>query len=93
MTQESQQLRKQIEKTRQHLDSLEQKLIKMQQKEIKTRTMTDAKTISTLSRQVRRKYPNVEIEKDVLALVGTLPNLSVAKDKEIVRKVIAERYG
>ena len=92
MTQELQELRRQIEKTRKHLDSLEHRLIKMQEKS-KTEKMTGDERILKLSKQVRSKYPDLEIDKDVLALVGTLPSLSMTKDKEIVRKVIAERYG
>jgi len=90
MTQELQELRKEIEKTRQRLNSLEHRLMKMQHGKV---GVAEDQRIFELDRQIRKKYPNLEIDREVLAMVGTLQNLSVSKDKELIRKVIAVRHG
>jgi hypothetical protein len=92
MTQESQELRREIEKTRKHLDSLEQKLIKTQQKKGRIDRRED-NSILKLESQVKRKYPDIEIDVELLKSVGKLPNIPSSKDKEILRQVIAERHG
>jgi NADPH-dependent 7-cyano-7-deazaguanine reductase QueF len=73
------------------LDSLEQKLIRMQQKKKRNYTTEDERILK-LERQVKRKYPDIEIDTELLKSVGKLSNIPSSKDKEILRQVIAERY-
>ena len=50
-------------------------------------------TLVKLERQVHEKYPEVNIDREILSLVGKLPSIPARRDNEITRRIIAEKYG
>jgi hypothetical protein len=89
MTEDMRQIRREISKTRHHLNSLEHKLKRMQHK-------GSGKTkynIARLEKKFHKKYPYIKVDRELLALVGTLPGIPARKDKEVVRHIVAERYA
>ncbi len=76
---------------RKHLSSLEAKFRKV--KPEKRTASAEKERITKIGREFRAKFPNLHVRKELLALVGTEPLNPVKKDKEITRKIVAERYG
>lgn len=46
-----------------------------------------------LERQLRKHNPDMKINYDLFKLVGTMPYNPPSQDKEIIRRIVAERYG
>lgn len=49
--------------------------------------------LRNLEAELKKKLPGIKVDKDLLRLVGTEPYNPRPQDKEIVRRVVAERYG
>lgn len=49
--------------------------------------------IKKIEAELKRKFPDMEFDRDLLKLVGALPYRNPAsKDKELIAKAIAEKY-
>lgn len=83
-------LQNQIRKTTKRLHALEGKLVKMQ---LEVMGRTEEERIAYLEHELRKMYPNEKFDRELLRLVGTLPNVPGISDKELVRRVVAERYS
>lgn len=42
---------------------------------------------------LKRKFPDVKVDKSLLGLVGTMPYNLPSKDKKVVRRIIAWRHA
>ena len=49
--------------------------------------------LKKLEAELKKKLPGIKVDKDLLRLVGTEPYNPRSQDKEIVRRIVAERYG
>jgi hypothetical protein len=85
-------LQKEIQKTRQHLNKLETQLHRMKYRKL-AGTENEEQRIRRVEAEFKRKYPNIDISRNLLRLVGTEPYNPRWKDKEVTRQIIAERYG
>ena len=64
-------LEKEIQKTRQRLNKLETRLRKLQYR-TSAKTETEERRIRRLELELRRKYPNAQVDSSILKLAGTL---------------------
>jgi hypothetical protein len=78
--------RKQLEREINHLKDQYDRLKKSKKK-------NNAGRLKELERKVRKHNPAMKINYDLLRLVGTEPYNPVSYDKELVRRIVAERYG
>lgn len=88
------QLKKEVEREISHLKSLYSKLDKYEktQQEGKKRK-PDEYRIKKIETELKKKFPDMEFNRDLLKLVGALPYRNPAsKDKELIAKAIAEKY-
>lgn len=88
MAEDIQYIKKQIEKEMNHLRDLYSKLNKIERKR-----EPEKYRIKKLEQELKKRNPGIEIDRDLLSLVGTLPYNPPSQDKEIVRRIVAERYG
>lgn len=88
MAEDIQYIKKQVEKEINHLKSLYSRIGRMEK-----RKEPEKYRIKKLEQELLRKNPNARVDRKLLALVGTEPYNPVSEDKEIVRRVAAERYG
>lgn len=84
-------LQKEIQKTRNYLRKLEMQLRRVGYRPVKRET--EEQRIKRLEAEFKKKYPNLEVDTSILKLVGTEPYNPPSKDKEVTRRIIAERYG
>jgi translation initiation factor IF-2 len=88
------QLKKEIEREISHLKVLYSKIDKYEkaQQEGKKRK-PDEYRIKKIETELKKKFPDMEFNRDLLKLVGALPYRNPAsKDKELIAKAIAEKY-
>jgi predicted RNase H-like nuclease (RuvC/YqgF family) len=83
-------LEKEIQKTRHRLNKLQSQLRKVQYR-TPTKSETEARRIRKLELELRRKYPNAQVDRSILKLVGTLPRRG--SDQRLMAEAIAEKYG
>lgn len=86
------QLEKKIEKTREQLYRLETQLQRIRRR-VPVRHDTQEQRLNRLEAQLKRKYPNVKVDRELLSLVGTLPKIPRSIEKEMIRDAIVEKYG
>ncbi len=86
---EIQYIKKQIEREMNHLRELYSRVstIARKQKE------PEKYRLKKLEQELLKKNPNIKVDSELLALVGTEPYNPPSQDKEIVRRIVAERYG
>jgi hypothetical protein len=77
--------RKQIEREISHLKDQYDRLKRGKKK-------SNIDRIKVLEKQIREHNPNMKINYELLRLVGTEPYNPLSQDKEIVRRIVAERY-
>lgn len=82
-------IKKQIEKEMSHLRELYSRIgrVEKRQKE------PERYRLKKLEQELRKKSPGIKVDKELLRLVGTEPYNPPSQDKEIVRRIVAERYG
>jgi hypothetical protein len=88
MAEDIQYIKKQVKKEINHLKGLYSRISKMEK-----RKEPERYRIKKLEQELFRKNPNANIDRELLALVGTEPYNPPSHDKEIVRRIAAERYG
>jgi signal recognition particle GTPase len=88
MAEDIQYIKKQIEKEMNHLKHLYNKINRIERKKESRKDR-----IKKLEKELMRKNPDIEIDRELLALVGTESQNTPSQDKEIVRRIVAERYG
>lgn len=88
MAEDIQYIKKQIEKEMIHLRDLYVKISRIERKQ-----EPEKYRVKKLEAELLRKNPCIEVDRDLLALVGTEPYNPPSQDKEIVRRIVAERYG
>ncbi len=81
-------IKKQIKKEMNHLRDLYSKINRIERKK-----EPEKYSIKKLEQELIRKNPDIEIDRELLALVGTEPYNPPSQDKELVRRLVAERYG
>jgi hypothetical protein len=81
-------IKRQIEKEMNHLRDLYTRINRIERER-----EPEKYRIKKLEKELTRKNPGVEIDRDLLALVGTEPYNPPSQDKEVVRRIVAERYG
>ena len=52
----------------------------------------DTIRITSIQAEFRKKYPNIAVRKELLAIVGTEKRRSPSKDHDLARRIVAERY-
>jgi signal recognition particle GTPase len=88
MAEDIQYIKKQIKKEMNHLRDLYSKINRIERKK-----EPEKHSIKKLEQELMRKNPDIEIDRELLALVGTEPYNPPSQDKELVRRIVAERYG
>lgn len=88
MEEELRHLQKEIEKTRKYLSSLESKFHKVMSK---VHNKSEER-IEEIEKEFKSNYPDLPVRRELLALVGTEPYNPPSNDKEITRRITAERY-
>jgi hypothetical protein len=81
-------LQHRIQKTRQYLRKLETELHRV---EYPSPRESEEQRIRRLESEFSREYPNREIDRSVLKLVGTLPNRG--SDSRLIAQAIVEKYA
>lgn len=71
-----------------HLRDLYSKVSKIERKK-----EPEKYRVRRIEQELLKKNPDVRIDRELLSLVGTDPYSPPSQDKEIVRRVAAERYG
>jgi DNA anti-recombination protein RmuC len=80
-------IQSEIQKVKEHLRTLQRRLRK-----VGSRYMSEENKIKQVQKQLKAKYPKANPDRELLSLVGSLPNPRVGY-KEAVRQVIAERHA
>ncbi len=88
MAEDIQYIKRQIKKEMNHLRDLYSKINRIEKKK-----ETEKHRVKKLEQELMRKNPNIEIDWELLALVGTEPHNPPSQDKEVVRRIVAERHG
>lgn len=86
---ELQHIKKEIEKEMNHLRDLYNRINHMERKEQKP----ERYRIKKLEEELRKKYPDLIVDKSLLRLVGTMSYNHPSKDKDLIRQAVAELYG
>jgi len=86
---ETQYIKKQVKKEMNNLRELYHRVTRSGRKGRES----EKKRIKKLEAELRKKFPGIKVDKDLLRLVGTEPYNPRSQDKEIVRRIVAERYG
>jgi len=87
MTEEIQYIKKQLEKEMSHLRALYSRISRVEKRE------PEKYRLNKLEQELQQKNPGIKVDRELLSLVGTEPYNSTSQDKEIVRRIVAERYG
>jgi hypothetical protein len=87
MAEYSEYVKKQIEKEISHLKDQYSRLKRGRRKK------NSAYRLKDLERQLREHNPDMKINYELLKLVGTEPYNPPSQDKEIVRRIVSERYA
>jgi len=82
-------LQREIQKTRQHLSRLENELHRVRHG--MPRRESEQERLARVETEFKKKYPNMEIERSILRLVGTLPKSG--SDRKLIAEAIAEKYA
>lgn len=82
-------LQHRIQKTRQYLRKLETELHRVEYQS--PRRESEEQRIRRLESEFSREYPNRAIDRNVLKLVGTLPNRG--SDSKLIAQAIVEKYA
>jgi len=90
MAEEIQYLQRELSRVRNYLFRLEYKVFKTQQKLM---GRTEEQRIKRLEAELKRKYPDATIDRELLSLVGTLPNIPRSMERQALAEAIAEKYG
>ena len=85
-------LKKEVRKEMDHLKDLYVKIDRIERKQTgpKSYQMEDAKS------QLKKKFPDTEFDRSILKMVGTMSEYRhsrPSKDKELVRRAVADYYG
>ncbi|CDI06431.1 hypothetical protein [Candidatus Nitrosotenuis uzonensis] len=88
MAEDIQYIKRQIKKEMNHLRDLYSKINRIERKK-----EPEKNRIKKLEQEIMSKNPNIEIDRELLALVGTEPYNPSSQDKELVRHIAAQRYG
>ncbi len=86
MAGEISEIRKEIEEMRERLRSLEQKLQKAQ-----VGNMSEEERIKQVEAELKAKYSDASPDRELLAMVGTLPKPTEGY-KAAVRRIVSERH-
>ena len=86
---ETQYVKKQVKKEINHLKELYGRVSRIERKGKES----EKDRLKKLEAELKKKLPGVKVDKDLLRLVGTEPYNPRSQDKEIVRRIVAERYG
>lgn len=89
MAEELRTLQKEIVKTRKHLSSLETRFQKVR---TKVYAKSREQRLAEIEQEFKASYPNLPVRRELLAVVGTEPYNPPSKDKEVTRRIVAERY-
>lgn len=84
---EIQYIKKQIKREMNHLRELYARVSTIARKK------PEKYRLKKLEQELLKKNPNIKVDRELLALVGTEPYNPPSQDKEIVRRIVAERYG
>lgn len=82
-------LEREIRKTRQHLNRLEEQLLRVHYRTVGRET--EEERLARVEGEFKKKYPNVELDRSILRLVGTLPRRG--SDRKLIAEAIAEKYA
>jgi hypothetical protein len=86
------QLEKKIERTREQLYKLETQLRRIHRR-APIGHDTQEERLNRLEAQLKRKYPSVKVDRELLLLVGTIPKIPRSIEKQITRDAIVEKTG
>jgi len=82
-------LQREIQKTKQHLNRLQSELHRVRHGMPGRESRQDR--LARVEAEFRKKYPNIEIDRSILKLVGALPNRG--SDRKLIAEAIAEKYA
>jgi hypothetical protein len=57
------------------------------------RDLSKINRIEKIESALKRKFPGMKVDKNLLGLIGTMPYNPPSKDKGIVRRITAERHA
>ena len=89
MAEELSEIRRQLAHLRDELARIEHRVAQV---ELKLTKPSREERIRELEEELRREYPNMKFDRDLLELVGILPYNPVEKDEEVVRETIFEKF-
>ena len=90
MAQEIGEIRKQLAKVRRELSKIEYRVAQV---ELELAKPSMEEKVKVIEEELRREYPDMKFDRDLLELVGTLPYNPVKKDKEVIEEALFERFG
>lgn len=92
MTENTQYIKKQIRKEIDHLQDLYHRIDSLERKGEQEEEKREYRA-KRLESQLLKENPGMKIDPELLALVGIHPYNPPSKDKEVIRRAIAEHYG
>ena len=77
-----------MEELRKELVELREELAKVEYRLRRLEVELSSYQIEELKNELKKEYPDIEFDDDLLELVGTQPYNPVEKDKEVIRETI-----
>ena len=75
-----------IEELRKELLELREELVRVEHRLKKLEMGISSYSIEEIKNELRKEYPNIKFDDDLVELVGTLPYNPVEKDREVIRE-------
>ncbi|GEM_PF-1857399 len=86
-------LKKEVEKEISHLKNLYRKIDRYEKQHKVMPNEPEAIRVRRIETELKRKFPGMEFDRELLKLVGILPNKNPpSKDKELIARAIADHY-
>ena len=92
LTQEMEDIKRQLKREIARLNKISDKIERMQRKERGQSSTNEKMRIKKLEGELKEKYPDIRADKKLLRLVGTMKYNPLSKDKQIIRRTIAEHF-
>ncbi len=89
MAQEISEIKRQLARVREELARIEYRIAQV---ELKMAKPSEEERIRALEEELRKKYPNMKFDRDLLGLVGILPYNPMEKDNEVIREAVLKKF-
>ena len=77
-----------IEERKKELLELREELVKMEYRLRKLEMGISRYSADEIKNELKKEYPNIKFDDDLIELVGTLPYFPAEKDKEMIREAV-----